>query len=62
MWAVRRSVSANATMTDPSGWVAPKSICRISRLRIRAPSSWARGWAGSKAKRATDNPPPRDSV
>ena len=56
MWAVRKSVSANATMTDPSSWTAPKSICRISRLRIRAPSSCARGWAGSKAKRATDKP------
>ncbi len=62
MWPLRRSVSANTTTTEPSSWTAPKSICRISRLMIRAPSSWARGWAGSKAKRATDNPPPRDSV
>ena len=60
--AVFRSVSANTTTTEPSSCMAPKSICRIRRLMIRAPSNWARGWAGSKAKRATDNPPPRCCV
>ena len=60
LWAVRRSVSANTTTTDPSSWAAPKSICRIRRLMIRAPSSCARGCSGSNAKRATDSPLPRD--
>ena len=39
---VRKSVSANTTSADPSLRSAPKSICRISRLKSRAPSSCTR--------------------
>ena len=60
--AVFKSASGKTTTTEPSSWAAPKSICRIRRLMIRAPSNCARGCSGSNAKRASDNPPPRCCV
>src|SRR5215211_2020997 len=51
MWALRRSVSAKATTSEPSLPATPKSVRRIRRLMIRAPSNWARGVEGKACHR-----------